>query len=181
VVLNAVLLFVVVFFVYPLKFVFKLCVDEVLGRRYAVLANGRQVPVFTAMDQPRHMMVIFGLGYIAVFFLFALMHVHAYRQRDALALDASERFETVGNVRESLLNVCIAALSITVAMTVPGQSAAAFGGLTYMLVGPVMTVNGYFSGWRRRRLGLPRLSDEIKARLARPDEVALAGGEGSGG
>jgi uncharacterized membrane protein len=155
VVLNGVLLFVVVFFVYPLKFVFTLCVNELMGRRDVALPDGRHVPVFTSADQPRQMMVIFGLGYIAVFGLFALMHVHAYRRRDALELDASERFETAGNVREELLNVCIGALSITVAMLAPGRSAAALGGLTYMLVGPVMTANGYLAGRRRRKLGLP--------------------------
>jgi uncharacterized membrane protein len=172
VVLNGVLLFVVVFFVYPLKFVFTLCVNELMGRRDVLLPDGRHVPVFTSADQPSQMMLIFGLGYIAVFGLFALMHVHAYRRREALELDASERFETAGNVREELLNVCIGALSITAALLAPGRSAAALGGLTYMLVGPVMTANGYFTGRRRRKLGLPPPAAKRRARVAADAEDA---------
>ena len=164
VLLNAVLLFVVVFFVYPLKFVFKLCVDEIMGRRYAVLPDGRHVPVFTSYREPREMMVVFGLGYVAVFFLFALMHVHAYRRREALALDACERFETTGNVREALLNVGVGLVSIAAAVLAPDRSASMLSGLAYFLVGPVMTVNGMLTGRLRRKRGLPLRSEVLRAR-----------------
>jgi low temperature requirement protein LtrA len=178
VLLNAVLLFVVVFFVYPLKFVFKLCVDELMGRRYAVLADGRHVPVFTSYREPREMMVVFGLGYVAVFFLFALMHVHAHRRRHALALDACETFETATNVREALLNVGVGLVSIAAAALAPERSASMLSGLSYFLVGPVMTVNGFVTGRLRRKRGLPLRSEVLRARSAELGEPAGSAGVG---
>ncbi|MDB4948372.1 MAG: hypothetical protein JWM27_1021 [Gemmatimonadetes bacterium] len=166
--LNAMLLFVVVFFVYPLKFVFTLCVNELMGRRDVVLPDGRHVPVFTSMNEPRQMMVVFGLGYVAVFFLFAMMHLRAHRLADELALSPRERFETRAGATEALLNVAIGLLSIAVSLTAPGNSAAAFGGLVYMLVGPVMTANGFAKARRMRRHGFAEAgaAAEVPARDA---------------
>src|SRR6476661_7582957 len=67
--LNAVLLFVVLFYVYPLKFLFTLVVGG--------LTNGLTVPqdqldrMFSSAQQVPALMVIYSLGYIAVFVLFA--------------------------------------------------------------------------------------------------------------
>jgi hypothetical protein len=64
IVLNAVLIFVVLFYVYPLKFLFTLVVGE--------LSGGRTIPrdqlnnMITAGYQPTALMVIYSLGYTAV-------------------------------------------------------------------------------------------------------------------
>jgi uncharacterized membrane protein len=156
--LNAVLLFVVVFFVYPLKFVFTLVVNEMMGRGDDVLVDGRLVHVFTSSAQPRQMMVVFGLGYVAVFFLFALMHLRAHALRAELDLSPGERFETRGKALEALLNVGIGLLSVGLATWGPGRRAAAFSGMAYMLVGPVLTAFGFARAAQRRKLGMTAAS-----------------------
>jgi uncharacterized membrane protein len=172
--LNAVLLFVVVFFVYPLKFVFNLVTNEMMGRGDRVLVNGRLIPVFTSAGEPRQMMVVFGLGYVAVFFLFALMHLRADRLHDELELSPRERFETRANVVEALLNVGVGTISILVAVYGPPRGAA-LSGLAYMLVGPVLTAFGFARGWRRRRLGFAPLAHTPEPALdAAPDVVVAA-------
>jgi uncharacterized membrane protein len=148
--LNALLLFVIVFFVYPLKFVFGLVVELMLGEgNRARLPDGSTVPIFTAADQGMKMMLVFGVGYVAVFGLFALMYAHAWRRRDELELNELERWDTRDNLRETLLNVGIGILSMIVAVRVN----AMIGGLTYALIGPVLTIHGIISGAGRRRLG----------------------------
>lgn len=147
--LNAVLLFVVVFFTYPLKFVFGIVVGMVSGERpWLETVDG--VPVLSAAQWPV-LMIVFSAGYMAVFLIFALLHVHAWRLRDALELDALERFDTVDNVRESLLNVGIGAASVLLAL-LGGVVGAALAGFIYWLVGPVVFANGVWAGRRRKQL-----------------------------
>jgi uncharacterized membrane protein len=150
--LNAVLLFVVLFFVYPLKFVFSFVIDVVfLGGSFMVPGpGGKLVPIIDRGEAPL-MMTVYGLGYAAVFVIFALLHLHAYRRREALGLGAEEVFDTVDNVRESLLNVAIAFLSIAIAQ-IGGPGWAGWAGVSYGLTGPVLALHGAWSGRRRRRL-----------------------------
>ncbi len=149
IVLNGMLLFVIVFFVYPLKFVFGIVVEMLMGGRpWAQMHDG--VQVLTNGQWPL-LMVIFSAGYMAVFLLFALMHLNAYRLRDALELSPLERYDTVDNVRESLLNVGIGAVSVL--LTVFGGSRGPmWGGLTYWLVGPAVYAHGVLAGRARKRL-----------------------------
>jgi hypothetical protein len=149
VVLNGVLLFVIVFFVYPLKFVFTLVIDMMRGARPWQLAHDG-VPVLTA-DQWPGLMMIYGGGYMAVFLLFALMHLNALRLADALELSEMERYDTMDNVRESLLNVGVGAVSVLLSVF-GGAQGALWGGLAYWLVGPVLLAHGWISGRARKQV-----------------------------
>jgi uncharacterized membrane protein len=75
--LNSVLLFVVLFYVYPLKFVFT---AWVLNRQEMVGTFANLRALFT----------IYGLGFCAVFLVFLLLHRHAYQLRTRLELTALE-------------------------------------------------------------------------------------------
>jgi len=84
VILNLSLMFMVLFFVYPLKFVF----THLIGGHAAIL--------------PEHKPIIFGIfgaGYVGVMLIFLLMYSHAYRQRDELGLNEFETFETKHTLR----------------------------------------------------------------------------------
>jgi hypothetical protein len=96
-------------------------------------------------------MTIYGLGYAAVFGVFALLHVNAGRKSDLLGLTPVERHDAADNVRECLLNVGIAILSIAIA-NVGGSRWAWVAGITYALLGPVLSIHGRWSARRRRRL-----------------------------
>src|ERR1043166_3258597 len=77
-VLNGVLLFVVLFYVYPLKFVFSLMVNLFTGGRGdIVLTNGAVEHMVENTDQVAKLMMIFGAGYVAVFGVFVLLYWHA--------------------------------------------------------------------------------------------------------
>ena len=153
IVLNAVLLFVIVFFVYPLRFVFSMVVEIAQGNRpWEQTHEG--VLVLSSGQWPL-LMTVFSAGYLAVFLLFALMHLHAYRLRDALELSPTERYDTLDNVRESLLNVGVALVSIVLAWFA-GDRGPLWAGLSYWAVGPVMWLHGWLSGRRRAQLHGPR-------------------------
>lgn len=152
VVLNAALLFVVLFYVYPLKFLFTFLIDRFTGGHAEVrLPNGNVVAMIENYDQMASLMVIFNLGYLAVFGVFVLLFWHAYRKREALELNELERFDTRETIRESALNCGIAILSLLI-VVVGGAARAGLAGMAYMLTPVVMTLNGMLMGKRRRKL-----------------------------
>lgn len=152
VILNTVLLFVVLFYVYPLKFVFTFLVKIFTGQGIRVrLPNGTEVPMVENADQMATLMIIFGIGYVAVFGVFALLYWHAYGRRSQLELNDLEIFDTRTDIRESLLNVTIASVSISLAVFGRG-SLARFAGMVYMLTPVVMSAHGFLTGKRRQRL-----------------------------
>jgi len=151
-ILNAMLLFVVLFYVYPLKFVFSFLVNIFTGGHAEVrLPNGTVEAMVENADQVAKLMIIFGAGYIAVFGVFALLYWRAYRKRAQLGLNTLEVFDTRTDVRESLLNVGIGVVSVALAV-IGGGRLAGISGMTYMLTPVVMTVHGTLNGRRRRKL-----------------------------
>jgi len=151
-VLNAVLLFVVLFYVYPLKFVFTLMLNMLTGGGGQIrLPNGALERMVESTDQVAVLMIIFGAGYIAVFGVFVLLYWHAYRRRALLDLNELEVFDTREDIQESALNVGIGIVSITLALAGGGRFAGV-AGMTYMLCPIVLTVHGTIMGKRRRKL-----------------------------
>src|ERR1700694_701969 len=133
VLLNGVLLFVVLFYVYPLKFVFTLMLNLFAGGGGQFrLPNGAIERMFENTDQVAVLMIIFGAGYIAVFGVFVLLYWHAYRCRSLLGLNELEVFDTREDIQESALNVAIGTISISLAALGRG-GIASLAGLTYML------------------------------------------------
>ena len=136
--LNVVLLFVVLFYVYPLKFVFTTLFLEVMGASAANDLNLVQASV---------VMRIYAAGFAAVFTLFFFMYLHAYNLRHELGLSPSESMATRSSAQENALLVAIAAVSFFAAFLSPGWS-----GWTYALIGPVLTLHGMIFGKRTRLL-----------------------------
>ncbi|MFL5386045.1 MAG: TMEM175 family protein [Longimicrobiaceae bacterium] len=145
--LNALLLFVILFFVYPLKFVFQIVIAAIFGEAW--YPNPGVDPL--AEGQQTQMMLVFGAGYVAVFGIFLLLNLHAWHLREALELDEVERFETRDNLIEAGLNVAIGVLSMLIA-GFGGPRSMAAAGMCYWLVGPAMTINGFAARRARKRL-----------------------------
>jgi hypothetical protein len=152
VVLNAALLFVVLFYVYPLKFLFSFLINEFTGGHGEVLLpNGNVVRMLESKEQMGSLMSIFSLGYLAVFGVFVLLYWHAYRKRDALELNELERFDTRESILEASLNCGIAVVSLLIVI-IGGPERAGLAGMAYMLTAIVMTFNGMIMGKRRTKL-----------------------------
>ncbi len=96
--LTGVLLFVILFFVYPLKYVFGALADRVMlhaGWLEAGTAQPISGPDFTLMY------LAFSLGWVAVMGVFALLYRHAYSRREELGLSPLEVFDTRVLVRRN--------------------------------------------------------------------------------
>src|ERR687885_201686 len=74
--LNAALLFIVLFYVYPLKFLFTLLVDELLGFSTEVRPSTGAVVEMIEPEQVPLLMVIYGAGFVAVQLVFVLLSTY---------------------------------------------------------------------------------------------------------
>ncbi len=162
------LLFVVLFFVYPLKFLWTFMVNFVLGFGTTVeSAAGRAEPVVRASQMPL-MLLVYGLGFAAVFLIFALLYWHAYRKRRDLGLNELETFDTRSLMQENALMAAVGFLSAGLAVT-GSVFSSFFAGISYWLIGPVMFLHGHMRGRRRKRLAQTLAQDDAPALGAHAD------------
>jgi len=133
---TGVLLFVVLLYVYPLKFLWTLVITTrpLGGNELVRLADGRIEPMILNAQVPA-LFEIYGLGVAAVFGVFVALYWHAYRRRDALRLTPVEALETRVSVVSSAAFVAIALASIAIA-AFGGTRANAAAGFVYFLIGP---------------------------------------------
>src|SRR5918998_3852977 len=153
--LNAALLFIVLFYVYPLKFLFTLLVDQLLGYDTVVEPSSGAVVEEIEPEQLPLLMVIYGAGFVAVQLVFFVLYLRAYARREALGLEAHERSITREEMQGFLLAAGVGLASIAIAV-LGGTDAASLAGYTYLLLIPLLTANGYLMGRRRRRSLSPR-------------------------
>jgi hypothetical protein len=145
---NLVLLFVVLFFAYPLKFVLTRLVGAWTG--YGLPQGEPDYAAYTAADA-RLLMVAYSAGFVAVFGVLALFYWNALRQRETLGLGPLELFDARSGLRRHLLSVAIGATSIVLALVVP-MGLFWMPGFIYFLLGPVQGTNGWRTGVARARL-----------------------------
>jgi len=133
--LNCVLLFFVLFYVYPLKFLFVL------------VFTGGQIEV----EQARVLFVVYGLGFAAVFLVFALLYMHAWKLREELALNPVERMKTRHSLIDNVALVIVGVVSALLALILPSNMVG-FAGFFYFIIGIYFTVAGALFGKRMKRL-----------------------------
>ncbi|MCP4899654.1 MAG: DUF1211 domain-containing protein [bacterium] len=130
VVLNSCLLFVVLFYVYPLKFVSKGIALYVLG-----VGENRTEYGITGPEDLATLFAIYGAAFAAVFLCVALMYLHAYRLRHKLELTKDQRDEAILLFRHYLIFCVVGLLSVATAFSGFGLRYA-LPGWIYFLLGP---------------------------------------------
>ena len=140
--LNAVLLFVVLFYVYPLKFVFTIVIRDLTGLGPA---GGAALQI----SQLPALMAIYSVGFVVLFGTFALLYRHAARAGGARAFTALERFDMETNQRAHLLTAAVGVVSIALALTLPARLAGVSGWM-YGVLGPLHALYGRRRGRQRQ-------------------------------
>jgi Endosomal/lysosomal potassium channel TMEM175 len=153
--LTGLLLFLVLFYVYPLKFLWSFLFGALLVNtgwlpRDVQLELVARVQPMVAETAAPHMMILYSTGYCAVMATFAALYQHALRRATALELDAIEQCLTRGSLRFYCVQVAVALLSI--ALAAAGHPALA--GWCYFLLCPL----GFAHGLHVRR-SVERLRD----------------------
>lgn len=134
--LNCALLFFVLFFVYPLKFLFA-----------SMFTNGGRIEALEA----RTLFIIYGGGYAAIFLVFALLYLHAWRRRDELALNPLERLKTRHSLIDNIAMVIVGLVSVLLALILPLRWVG-LAGYFYFIIGVYFTLAGSILGKKERIL-----------------------------
>lgn len=136
--LNAVLLFIVLFYVYPLKFLFGFLT---LGNT-ATDASGKVIYRFTANEQISELMIIYGCGFVAIYLVFLLMYHNAYKKGDKIQLNELELFNTRTNIYDKTAMICIGLFSISLSVVgiYLNPWFGMFAGISYALIAPALTL-----------------------------------------
>lgn len=144
VLLNSLLLFVVLAYVYPLKFLFSLLSWELMG----ALPSAVTEPPIT-LAQMKVLMYVYGVGFAAIAGIFALFYANALRQAERLELTALERHDTVTSIAVQLVMVTVGLASIA---AVASGLHVRWAGLVYFAIGPAIGTARWLRG--RGRAGL---------------------------
>ncbi len=151
--LNCGLLFTVLFYVYPLKFLFNLI---------AAQATGQSRNVFTQVGQPRELMMVYGAGFAAIYFIYAAMYWNAWRQRKHAHLNPLETTLTLSYMWDHFGVGCVGLLCCLAARLLPPDQAGNAGWF-FFIIGIWKTVHGTVSG---------KLTNAARARTAPEDLTA---------
>lgn len=167
VLLNTILLFLLLFYVYPLKFLTKLLVNIYTGLLYPLFGIdtdvGREIKNMITPDEMNQLMIIYGLGAAGLFLIMMLMYRYALKQKVELELNEIEVFDTKASVTANLLMAGIPLLSVFLVIVIPNPIlSSAISGFSYFLYWPVMTFFGKRSERARKTLvnGLITSSEE---------------------
>lgn len=144
--LNTVLLFLVLFYTYPMKFMFAV-----------ITRNPRSV-----YGHADDLFVIYGLGFAGIFAVFVLMYRHAWKKREVLELNVHEKHDTITLTIMYASYVAIGLLSTLLAVTMPGGWVS-LAGWIYWLIGPVSGYIGFRRAALRQRLSAPAMAPLAEA------------------
>ena len=143
VVLNGGLLFVVLFYVYPLKFMF--------DSMFAQFMPAARPPVPMTLWQLANASTVYALGFVIMFVMFALLYWRAYAKRDELLLTPLEVFDLRSLAGHHLVSAGVGLIAMSVALFAP-LAIAPLSPSSMILMGPGHYTGGLYRG--RQRLAL---------------------------
>jgi hypothetical protein len=142
--LNGALLFVVMVYIYPLKFLFAMLagIDGTTGGRAATMIRG---------DQVVPLMVMYGVGFASIFGVLALMYLHAARleKRGAAGTERDSGTHVDALVGAGHCGVYVLVGLLSIAIAVVGNSGF-WSGTSYGTIGPFQALYAFLTArWRR--------------------------------
>lgn len=131
-VLNTLFIALVIFYVYPLRFLTIFLTNAFFRTDIELKIQGDQVP---------YLMVYYGAVAFALYFILYLFYHRAEKIKTALNLNDYETFYTLWQKRRLLIMFAVPLLSISLTLMINQVSfiwASVFGGITYFLYTPLM-------------------------------------------
>jgi len=104
--LNSLMIFMVLFYIYPLKFMAQIVINFLLLKN----SFGIEFDIgFEGYVDPFNLFIIFGIGMFTIWFTLGLMYLHAYQKRKILNLDKKELEITTKTILANVI-ICLFAI-----------------------------------------------------------------------
>lgn len=144
---NLLYLAVILYYVYPLKFLFSLLISGWSGLDLFAKASQKGLTIVTSQEFPQ-LIILFSIGYLVIWLLIYLMHKHVLHQQKAFHFSTYELLLTKMEARGALWNAFIGASSLLLAWLHFELSA----GICYFFIPVAMALNYYLfkSGYKKR-------------------------------
>ena len=146
--LNSTLLFVVLLYVYALKFMFDAFMHQVFG-----LSGISPVTPMTLAELPGAF-ALYGLGFFILMLTFAGLYQHAHRRRGPLRLSPLDAFDARANAAHHLVSGAIGLIVAALAWFGPARLAF-LAPIAFALMGPAHWAIGSWAARQRKRLAAP--------------------------
>ena len=152
VLLSCALVFTVLVYVYPLRFMFGLMMSWI--GRLSGLPVGSGTQGLEGIADVNRLFVVYGTGFVAMCLALLLLNLHAWRRREQLELNAVERHLLRSEMGAWLIVAATGVFSIVVGLLAPPHWAGA-PGWAYMVLPVAMPLFGRASRRRLDRLNPP--------------------------
>ncbi len=151
-VLNAIFLFLILFFAFPLKFMAMFLWSVIRGADTAAMFSAPEgsVAIDDPMAQRAHMLIYLGLGVIGLFGSLAALSVRAWTAREALQLNAVERAMTLNSLLRLMIPVVVAWIALIVVWSGAQPGVA---GICYFMLVPLLIAHAI---WARAQIARAR-------------------------
>lgn len=146
---NAVLLFTVLFYVYPLKFLFNMLIT---GNEFE--HNGKIIERVTSIEDMRTLMIIYGVGFIALYSIFYLLFNHVKKKKGEINLSPIELFYLESEQIQNVIFICFGIVSVVMAAILPANFVG-ISGIIYGLISPVLFIHFSNRGKKMKNLFQP--------------------------
>ena len=141
IVFNTLLLFLVLVYVYPLKFLTRLLV-QIYGNIFGLMTADLTAFGDYNQENMQLLMIYYGLGAFLIFFTLCIMYRRALGLSDILQLNDYEKFQTRMSMYANLLLASVPLLSVLITWIDPFGNYITFvvAGFLYFIYIPVMTI-----------------------------------------
>jgi uncharacterized membrane protein len=136
--LNLAYLAVVIFYVYPLKFLFSLLISAWSDIELFAAANEKGLVVLATKDFPQ-LIILFSVGYFLIWFIIYLLHQHVLRSSKQFAFTPFEKLLTEKEVRGALWNALVGLLAAVFAVL----NWETLAGICYLFIPVILILNQY--------------------------------------
>lgn len=138
--LNGALLFVVLFYVYPLKFMF----DSMFAQFFPAQTD----IVRMSLPQLSRASAIYGMGFFLLFVMFTLLYVRAYSRREHLGLTPLQILDVKLFALHHLVSAGVGVVAILIALLAP-PALTPLSPASFALMGPAHWLCGVWGSRRR--------------------------------
>ena len=158
IVLNSALLFTVLLYIYPLKFMF----DSFMYEVFRLQTNSDLKRM--SLDELARASVLYGLGFFILMALFTLMYLHAHRRRQELELTELQAFDARLLAGNHAVSAGVGLFAMLFALVAP-RELAFLSPSSFALMGPGHWLYGAWSDKQRKALA-ERLEATPPARVS---------------
>ena len=163
--LNFIFLFLILFYVYPLKFLFNI-IGTTLSLIISNLFNNNSAAYAIKVAEYKETMILsdnewfslllsYGIGVILIYLVFFLLYKNAFKFKNELELNELEVFETKVSLYSFAVMALIPVTSIFLLGILPAESIG-YAGMIYCLYGVIVPIYSTLVDRKRVALGLTK-------------------------